>query len=603
MITAKIWILSLLVFLTLVTFAEGALRYENIPFLRPDSTRRRPCRPEWTQHKDQCYRIRTSPRLSHRDAQRACQLESSQARLATFTGHTRDFLSLQGDNQSLWITGNEGKCSSFREDGEVESSSGCSDTKGYICEELTKYAGCPKGQIGFGNLCFSVADIEQTWRLARLFCKTVGLRGDLASIHSEEQYDFLSREFGGDEGDQFWIGLHKESPDTPYRWVNGDKVQYLPWAPNYMGRENRSYVSMSLQQRQFQPQENTDLVLPFLCSSVRVVDAKLEILETVTDAAEAVLEEVREAKQAVKAAEEAVINAKKTVLIDAPKAVVEEVVGATQDVAKELADAAADVTKLFSNCDKFWIPFGKYCYKAFFEKTSFIGAFLSCKAKGGNLPSFHSPFQSEFVRTEVIRDSPRDAYWIGLAHDKNGFEWSDGSPVDYMNWDSNEPNNLHLPFFKSCFHLKGLKLKWTPLRCRVLLFYVCEKRAEKDYIHLDSAAATTKNNATRTRIADKPESRPAEKTTATRGQSSHNAGILFGLLGGAIAVVVIAFGAVSLRRRFKNQGVYTYTPVGHGRRTKKATQGVVVEDVTQEQLEMESARVTDLQRVGYDTIE
>ena len=50
-----------------------------------------------------------------------------------------------------------------------------------------------------------------------------------------EEFDFVQRKFRGGKYELRWIGLRKEHPGTPYKWVNGDTAGYLPWVSGYTG--------------------------------------------------------------------------------------------------------------------------------------------------------------------------------------------------------------------------------------------------------------------------------------------------------------------------------------------------------------------------------
>ncbi len=59
--------------------------------------------------------------------------------------------------------------------------------------------------------------------------------------------------------------------------------------------------------------------------------------------------------------------------------------------------------------------------------------------------SIHSSEENEFIRNYVEEQpSHSTRVWIGLKrniYDSHEFVWVDGSPVDYVNWNLDEPNN------------------------------------------------------------------------------------------------------------------------------------------------------------------
>ncbi len=59
--------------------------------------------------------------------------------------------------------------------------------------------------------------------------------------------------------------------------------------------------------------------------------------------------------------------------------------------------------------------------------------------------SIESSEENEFVRNLAKKSVPRaDEIWIGAKRTGSGrldFEWQNGNPFLYKNWDRNEPNN------------------------------------------------------------------------------------------------------------------------------------------------------------------
>ena len=62
-----------------------------------------------------------------------------------------------------------------------------------------------------------------------------------------------------------------------------------------------------------------------------------------------------------------------------------------------------------------------------------------CKGLQADLPSVHSQSEAEFIDT--LNDGEPRVPWIGLRMKENGYAWSDGTLVDFINWAPNEPNN------------------------------------------------------------------------------------------------------------------------------------------------------------------
>lgn len=61
--------------------------------------------------------------------------------------------------------------------------------------------------------------------------------------------------------------------------------------------------------------------------------------------------------------------------------------------------------------------------------------------QGGHLASITSKDENNFIRAEMEHIYASVA-WIGLsALQSTGYMWNDGTPVNFLNWAENEPNN------------------------------------------------------------------------------------------------------------------------------------------------------------------
>ena len=81
-----------------------------------------------------------------------------------------------------------------------------------------------------------------TWEQAQAQSQSLG--GNLVSINSQQEQDFLIGEFGGAQ--QYWIGLTDKVTEGQFQWINGETSSFSNWAPgepNNLGNED--YVSMN----------------------------------------------------------------------------------------------------------------------------------------------------------------------------------------------------------------------------------------------------------------------------------------------------------------------------------------------------------------------
>ncbi|XP_013886511.1 galactose-specific lectin nattectin [Austrofundulus limnaeus] len=95
-------------------------------------------------------------------------------------------------------------------------------------------------------------------------------------------------------------------------------------------------------------------------------------------------------------------------------------------------------------CPSGWTQRDKHCYLFVRGQVDWATAERACIAYGGNLASFHSRAEYDFLRTVVYRatgSNPRT--WVGASDAvKDGnWLWSDGSRFSSVSWGAGEPNN------------------------------------------------------------------------------------------------------------------------------------------------------------------
>ncbi|XP_022093106.1 macrophage mannose receptor 1-like [Acanthaster planci] len=113
---------------------------------------------------------------------------------------------------------------------------------GYQCKCKTGYSGkdceqddfCKTEWHHFGDFCYLFRDEykffgdRHTWDGAQSKCESYG--GNLVSIHSKEESDFIFEHMGYSEG-RFWIGFTDKAKDGTFKWSDGTKTDYLNWRP------------------------------------------------------------------------------------------------------------------------------------------------------------------------------------------------------------------------------------------------------------------------------------------------------------------------------------------------------------------------------------
>lgn len=68
---------------------------------------------------------------------------------------------------------------------------------------------------------------KQPWEWHRDNCMKLG--GELASIKDEAEDDFLFDFIKEKLGFRTWIGLHRDGPGQPWKWMDGSLAPYFRW--------------------------------------------------------------------------------------------------------------------------------------------------------------------------------------------------------------------------------------------------------------------------------------------------------------------------------------------------------------------------------------
>ncbi|CAG0879099.1 unnamed protein product [Darwinula stevensoni] len=114
-----------------------------------------------------------------------------------------------------------------------------------------------------------------------------------------------------------------------------------------------------------------------------------------------------------------------------------------------------------------WEPHDGQCYAYFNEPKSAPDAQLDCEAIGGNLASIHGGDENSHIAS-LAQTAP---LWIGLQRQGSDWEWLDGSPFDYDNFNQNPP-------FDDDYAVMW-KDQWGNDDCRLFKSFVCRLRADE----------------------------------------------------------------------------------------------------------------------------
>ncbi|XP_066304554.1 lymphocyte antigen 75-like [Branchiostoma lanceolatum] len=151
--------------------------------------------------------------------------------------------------------------------------------------------------------------------------------------------------------------------------------------------------------------------------------------------------------------------------------------------------------------DLTWVSWGRKCYYVETgnddsSRRSWPEADYECKGRGAELVSLHSQAEIGLLQQMQLTSS----VWIGLYKNSDrAIQWTDGSPVDFTNWASGEPNDLDGSGRENCIEMYA-DGRWNDISCFGRLGFVCETSLEissntveppATTMHLTSTAAST----------------------------------------------------------------------------------------------------------------
>uniref|UniRef100_H3A816 C-type mannose receptor 2 n=1 Tax=Latimeria chalumnae TaxID=7897 RepID=H3A816_LATCH len=130
-----------------------------------------------------------------------------------------------------------------------------------------------------------------------------------------------------------------------------------------------------------------------------------------------------------------------------------------------------------SGCETFWDkdPVTKSCYQFNFKATlSWTEARTSCQQQNADLLSITEIHEQTYINGLITGYS--STLWIGLNDlDVNGgWQWSDSSPLKYLNWEAEQPDNFQE---ENCGVIRTESQgQWQNKDCGIALPYICKKK-------------------------------------------------------------------------------------------------------------------------------
>ncbi|XP_035999345.1 galactose-specific lectin nattectin isoform X1 [Fundulus heteroclitus] len=125
----------------------------------------------------------------------------------------------------------------------------------------------PPGFTWYNGRCYRFVKQERGWYEAEKACN--GLSGNLASIQTLDEYDFISDLIYSKTGSHTstWVGGYKVKKGA-WLWSDGSPFTFSGWSPgepnNSGGKEN--CMQINLRGRKFVNDADCDIRLSFVCS-------------------------------------------------------------------------------------------------------------------------------------------------------------------------------------------------------------------------------------------------------------------------------------------------------------------------------------------------
>ncbi|XP_056590503.1 secretory phospholipase A2 receptor [Triplophysa dalaica] len=120
-----------------------------------------------------------------------------------------------------------------------------------------------------------------------------------------------------------------------------------------------------------------------------------------------------------------------------------------------------------------WVFFHGAEYFFTSNKIDWETVSFACKMMGADLLSVHSSDELDFIKGRLKKES--QYWWIGLSANSahNGFSWTDGSPLDFENW---ENGRLNRKSGRNCIRMSTQSGLWSVGSCADPNGYVCKRR-------------------------------------------------------------------------------------------------------------------------------
>uniref|UniRef100_A0A8C5BXJ9 Mannose receptor, C type 1b n=1 Tax=Gadus morhua TaxID=8049 RepID=A0A8C5BXJ9_GADMO len=379
----------------------------------------------------------------------------------------------------------------------------CSKKLGYICHKaatLPIQAGfCPSPWIPYNGHCFYLNRTKKTWPAAQTECGKSG--GSLASIGNIEDKSFVISQLGYVVTDELWIGLNDRKMEGLFDWIDHNTVLFTSWekgSPKSSGANEDCVLLRGevLFQTGFACgclPHTTYNVEPFDHSRGRVCSGDSYMADVANGVDNAFLVSILGLRSEkyfwLGLSNQGNIddfvwinsnnvkfthwNANMPAHLQGCVAMNTGVYAGLWDVlpctnkekyvCKHLAEGAVKNSNQIGLTVGWRFPFSK----TWFEARDY------CRAIGGDLLSIHNQLE--------MKTGSHGKAWIGLSEPTpgSGYQWSDGTPLNFLHWMSEEPNNQNSA--ESCVEFRMYywdeEGSWNDVHCETYNDWMCQIRA------------------------------------------------------------------------------------------------------------------------------
>uniref|UniRef100_A0A8D0GM94 Macrophage mannose receptor 1 n=1 Tax=Sphenodon punctatus TaxID=8508 RepID=A0A8D0GM94_SPHPU len=300
----------------------------------------------------------------------------------------------------------------------------CEKKIGYICKrkplaetlvEEVSEAGCKRGWKRHHFYCYMIGNTFETFSEANQTC--IRNEAYLATVEDRYEQAYLTSLVGLRPEKYFWIGLSDAGERGIFKWTNGETVTFTHWNSEMPGRK------------------------------IGCIAMRTGILGGLWD----VLKCEEKAKFVCK----------------------QWAAGVTPPPVPTTTPAPVCPDNWDSDDHISW------CYKPYVrgdQKKTWSDAQSFCRTVGGDLATITGKEEQHAIWRSIVKTgSYNQHFWIGLYYlnPDDGFTWSDGSPVRYLNWAYGEPNNYQ--DIEHCGELNGdSSMQWNDMHCNNVYDWICQ---------------------------------------------------------------------------------------------------------------------------------